>query len=259
MAVIWNSGDASANITLSGGSLVATTTSATQGAVRGNTSSASGKIYAEFTITNATGTLWSVGFANSTASLSAALGSNTNSVVLQPNQTGRAFFNNASLGTDYAGIAGLTVCIAFDITGKLFWARYDNGYWNHSATANPATGTGGRSVATIAAGPYFPIFGDNGSGGSVTARFGDLDFWFPPPSGFAGQGTNAQAYEASSKFLGYSVLGAPQNAASSSKFLGYGVMGAPQNAASTSKFLGYAILTPSVAPPNLGQILLAAL
>jgi hypothetical protein len=66
----------------------------------------------------------------------------------------------------------------------MFWARVDNGLWNNSATADPAAGTGGRSVATIAAGPYFPIFGDNGSGGAVTANFGATDFWFAPPSGF---------------------------------------------------------------------------
>lgn len=242
MVVTWNTLDKSANVTLSGGSLVATTTSATQGAVRATASTSTTKTYVEFTISNITGTLWSVGFANALAALGTAMGSDANSTVFQPNQTGRAFFNNASLGADYAGAVNQTVCCAFDPVAKLIWFRYGFGYWNGVVTADPASGVGGRSVAAIAAGPYFPVFAANGSGASVTARFGALDTWFPVPAGFALLDVNAQAYEAVAKLKNYAVLGAPQNALSAAKLKQYGVLGAPQNALSVAKIRAYAIL-----------------
>lgn len=242
MAVIWNSGDASANVTLSGGSLVATMSSATQGAVRGNTSFAAGKLYFEATLTNLSGSAWSVGWANSAAALGTAMGTDTKSVVYRPNQGGQAFFNNGALGTDYFPSVGDTVCVAFDIGALKIWFKVNNGLWNGSATADPATGAGGYSVATIAAGPYFPVFGDAGSGGAVTARFGATDFWFAIPSGFSGLDTNAQAFNAASKFLGYAELAPPQNAVSASKFVGYAELAPPRNAVSASKVVGYALL-----------------
>lgn len=225
MVVTWNTLDKSANISLSGGSLVATTTSATQGAVRAGTATAATKTYVEFQITNVTGSLWAVGFANATAGLGTALGSDTNSVVYQPNTaSGRLFFNNASLGSDtFTPVVGQTVCVAFDPFGKLIWARINNGLWNGSTAADPASGAGGRSVAAIAAGPYFPVFGDNGSGGAVTARFGALNMWFPVPSGFSDLDVTSQSYEAVSKMDGMVILGAPQNTVSISKMLGYAI------------------------------------
>jgi len=241
MVVTWNTLDKSANITLSGGSLVATTTSATQGACRATLSITTAKTYVEFQISNITGSLWSVGFANALAGLGTAPGSDTNSAVFQPNQVGRAFFNNASLGADYAGVASQTVCCAFDPVAKLIWFRYGFGYWNGSSTADPATGVGGRSVAAIAAGPYFPVFGDNGSGGAVTARFGATDMWFPIPTGFAAPDTNLQAFMATAKFSGYGLLAPPLNAISASKVSGYGLLAPPQNAVSVAKLLGYVI------------------
>lgn len=246
----WNSADAAANIALSGGSLIATTTSSTQGAVRA-TASVSTKTYIEAFILNGTGTLWSIGFADATFSVTAAAGSTTDSVVTQPNQA-RNFFNNGGLGTlQYAPGALNTICIAFDPVGKLWWARINGGIWNNSGTANPATGTGGLSVAAIAAGPYFPYFSSNGSGAQVQANFGATSFSYAPPSGFAGMDANAQAYEASSKFLGYSVLGVPTNAELSSKFLSYSVISQPRNMAASPKFIAYAVVVPLL---PLGQI-----
>lgn len=250
MVVTWNVLDKSANITLSGGSLVATTTSATQGACRATLSITTAKTYVEFQISNITGSLWSVGFANATASLAAALGSNTNSVVFQPNQVGRTLFNGASLGTDYTGVASQTVCCAFDPVAKLIWFRYGFGYWNGSPTANPATGVGGLSVAAIAAGPYFPIFGDNGSGGAVTARFGALDMWFPIPAGFTAPDVNLQAFMASAKFLGYAASAPPQTAASAASLKGYAASAPPQTGVSVAKILGYLITQDVPFGPN---------
>lgn len=254
MAVTWNSGDASANITLSGGSLTATTSSATQGAVRANTSFASGKQYFEVQLAVLSGSVYAVGWANATAALGTAMGSDTNAVTITPNiNNSQTIINNVNLSTlGFAGAQFYTLCIAFDITNKLIWSRYNNGLWNGSATANPATGTGGTSTSTLAAGPYFPVFAANSSGASAVAYFGGSDMNYAVPSGFSTLDTNVQAYNASSKFDGYAVLDAPQAAASASKFDGYAVLDAPQNAASASKFLGYAVLLSAVYTPKGG-------
>lgn len=243
MAVTWNGSDKSANITLSASLLTATTTSATQGAVRCTTSETTGKFYWEAELAVLGGSAYAVGWANSTASLASVMGSDKNAVAGEPT-SGAVLFNNASLGSFGASLALFTVGIAFDIAGKLIWFRNDAGLWNGSLTANPATGTGGFSVSTINAGPYFPVFAANSSGASVTANFGATDYNYAAPSGFGPLAADAQAYITSSKFLGYGVLAPPQTAVSASKFLGYGVLSSPLNAISTSKFLGYAVLAP---------------
>lgn len=245
----WNSGDKSANITLSGGSLIATATSSTIGAVRATTSASSGKVYYEAIMLVAAGSDYGLGWANSTAALSAFIGADKNGVACFPAFTGGAFFfNGANLAGGTGFITGslqlLTLCVAFDIGGLLIWARTGGSYWNNSATADPGTGTGGIGVSTINAGPYFPVFGSNSSGASVVVNFGATDFGYPVPSGFAGLDTNTQAFAATTKILGYPVLSPPRATVSASKILGLGLLSPPRNAVSLSKMVGYAILGP---------------
>ncbi len=246
MTVLWNTADKSANVTLSGGSLVATMTSASQGAVRADTSFGSGKLYYEVVLGTASGSNFGVGWANATSSLSSFIGNDKNGVASYVANAGSPFFfNNANVGGGggYAAYASLTLCIAFDIGGKLIWAKYNNGLLNGSTTADPASGTGGISLSTINAGPYFPVMCANANGASVTANFGVTNFNYAVPAGFSGLDTNAQAYNASSKFLGYDVLNIPDATAVSSKFLGYADLPPSQNAAVSSKFIAYAILS----------------
>jgi hypothetical protein len=247
MATIWNTADKSANVTLSGGSLTAAFSSASQGGVRATASQSTGKWYWEavFTVTPAGGNT-GVGWANATASLASFFGTDKNGVAEFPNSgTGGAiFFNNGNIGSVGGAVSIGTISIAIDFTAKLVWARYNGGLWNNSSTADPATGTGGYSISTINAGPYFPCFGANSSGQTVVANFGATDFNYPVPSGFSQFDTNAQAYNASSKFLGYDLLAPPKTAAVSSKFLGYDLLAPPQTAVVSSKFLGDAILAP---------------
>lgn len=244
MAVTWSTTDLAANVTLSGSNLTATMSSATQGAVRANTSFAAGKLYYEAFIANTTGALWSVGWSNSTQSLTAALGATTNSVVFQPFST-RAFFNNVSFGTLSNGAAvSANIGIALDLTNKKIWFRINGGYWNNSKTDDPGTNTGGYSLSTIAAGPYFPIFGSNGSGASITANFGVVEFSYPIPSGFSALDTQAQAYAASSKLIGYGFFDADPQVASASKLIGYNFYDADPQVVSVSKLIGYVWLEP---------------
>lgn len=248
MAILWNSLDKSANVSLSGGSLTATMTSATQGAVRADTSFASGKLYYEVQVTSygAVGSFYAVGWANASAALSVSMGAApANSVAFFANYTeGPVYFNGVDLGKndEYALTPPQTIGIAFDIGASLFWARFAGSFWNGSSTADPATGVGGRSVAGINAGPYFPAFSVNASGAAATANFGATDFFFPVPAGFSGLEASAQAYLAASKMLGFANLAPPVDVLSVSKMLGFANLDPPSQALSISKMISYAVL-----------------
>lgn len=73
---------------------------------------------------------------------------------------------------------------AIDLTAHLGWFRKNGGNWNADAAADPATGTGG---VTIAAGSFAPIvrFGTSGAGDNqMTGNFGQAAFVYSAPSGF---------------------------------------------------------------------------
>lgn len=98
--------------------------------------------------------------------------------------------NTVWIGSSFTNVVIGTVAngqkygIAVDFGGKLFWARSDNGHWNGSTTANPATGTGGISFASLNPGPYYPSFDGDQPGEQVTANFGQHPFTYPVPAGF---------------------------------------------------------------------------
>ena len=104
--------------------------------------------------------------------------------------TGVPHHNTIWVGTTFTDVVIGTVAdgqkfgIAVDFDAKLFWARSDNGQWNGSGTANPATGTGGISFATLNPGPYYPSFDGDQPGQKVTANFGQSAFNFLVPAGF---------------------------------------------------------------------------
>lgn len=262
----WNPSDASANITLSGGNLTATTTSATQGAVRATTSVGSGKIYYEATFghapitagRNSTG----FGWANSTAALGSFIGTDKNGVGAAPiNSTGLAqgeiWFNNAMAGVTtgatanqfFAPVNGSTIRLATDLTGFKMWLAIDDSVWNLLAGDDPGSGVGGVSFATPNAGPYFPVFYSSGNGNIVTVNFGATPFKYPIPSGYSALDTSTFTYNASSKFNGYGVYNPGGLVASASKMLGYGMLGPSTIYAAASKLLGYAVL--AQVPPGV--------
>lgn len=265
MAVIWNSSDQTANITLSAGNLQATATSASgsnQQGVRANTSYSSGKYYFEYTINSTTslGQTIGCGWANSSASMS---GSN---VIGQDNKafavyvypsTYTIFENNTSLPSSSSpgGTSGTIIRVAFDIDNLLVWTQIGSSLWNPgiAGTQDPGTGTGGRSISGMASGPYFPVFQTSNTAGSVTANFGAVAFTQNIPSGFSPvDPTNTQDYNAIAKLLGYSLESSPQVSANAAKIDGFGAFSAPQIAASAGKFLGYVILDSNVTPPASG-------
>ncbi len=242
MTVLWNSADKTANVTLSGGSLIAALTSSSYGGVRADTSTATGKIYCEYIVLSSLVNNMAVGWANATASLTTLIGADQNSVSwFYP--FGQVWKNGSSVGSaEVPSRATSTLCVAFDINNLKIWVRVNGSFWNASSTADPATGVGGFSLAAMNAGPYFPAFNSNISGASVEANFGATSFGYAVPSGFSGLDTNVQAFNASSKFLGYDVLSAPDTSVEASKFLGYDVLSAPDTSVEASKFLGYAVI-----------------
>jgi large repetitive protein len=62
-------------------------------------------------------------------------------------------YNSSSLGVTLGGPAvNDRYCIAIDIDNNRLWIRRNNGNWNNSASANPATGTGGLTLAGLSQG-----------------------------------------------------------------------------------------------------------
>jgi len=247
--VAWSTTDKSANVTLSTAfglaNSLATFTSATQGAVRCDTSTAV-KTYVEFWLS--AGANWHIGYANATYSLAAILGNTNDSVDANP--SGNTRINNGNVGQWGVSYLGCCVGWAFDPIAKLIWVSLNGANWNNSATANPSTGVGGVSIATINAGPYFPTFSAASNGAACIGRFGTNDMAFPIPTGFSAMDTNVQAFEMTPKFVAFALYNIPQAAASVFKEVSYAVLNTPQASANVFKMVSYAILQP---PPTNGR------
>lgn len=249
--VAWSTTDKSANITLSGGNLTATWSSNVQGGVRCDTSFAGGLLYFELLVSTNLANL-AIGFANATQLLTTQAGSSVNSVAANPSSN-IVTINGSSIGafehSTQQNALPFIVRIAVNFTSSRWWAMPITagiaGFWNGSATADPVAGVGGLSMATLAAGPYFPMISNlNGNTCAVTARFGAASMWFPVPTGFSTLDTNVQAFNATAKFDGIALLAAPQKVVSAYKMLGQSILIAPQSVASAYKIIGYAILRP---------------
>jgi hypothetical protein len=176
----WNPADL-VNTTLSGGNLVAATTAAI-GGVRSVHSLTAGKYFWENTYTVLSSNSLNVGIALATANLS----NPTTACAKVRRIDGRILVNNVDSGSSISGgsavPAGSVIGMAVDFTAQLIWCRLGAaGQWNGSGTANPATGVGGISVASIA-GALFALA--SGQLDTITANFGDTAFSGATPAGF---------------------------------------------------------------------------
>jgi hypothetical protein len=151
-----------------------------------NIGHSTGKYYSESTVTmNAGSSAVSMGIANASMAAYASLGGDTNSLAYIP--SGVVKINGSTLSTIASYASGNTIDMAFDATNSLIWFRVNNGNWNNSGLANPATGVGGISTATLAAGPYFEASAIETNTPAVDSwllNFGRLGFTRTPPSGF---------------------------------------------------------------------------
>lgn len=178
----WNPSDKSANITLTNSNLTATLSVSSANGVRSTTSNSSGKWYFEITATNISASTFRVGFANATQSLTALFGASANSGAYIANN-GNFDINASVIGSSASWTTGAVLRIAVDFTNKLVWLAVGGGNWNNSGTANPATGTGGFSLSTLSAGPYF--IGFSGNANTNAATMDPTGAAFGPPSGFS--------------------------------------------------------------------------
>lgn len=171
-ATSWNPADQS-GMTLTGSNLIATS-AAGHSNVRSTTSQTTGKVCWEVVATTITGD-WDAGLSNATYSITGLLGGDGNGIGFDPN-TGApqgVFYNNATLSTG-PGVSpnGEKEDFCADLDAHLFWVtnatQRGNGFtWNNSATANPATGTGGLAFTGMPC-PCFITFNDTQAGGVAT-------------------------------------------------------------------------------------------
>ena len=188
----WDPSNKGADISLYFNNLIAfsTTAQGTWKTVRGTsgkTIGATGKFYLEIISGPQTnnGIIW--GFCNASQSLINYIGS-----------TAADGFGFQSLTGDCYGVSGSwqasskrgeIIQLAIDVDANLVWARTDRSTnWNNSGTANPATGTGGKSFSTMT-GTAYPAISLNGSSttdtnwGTINA--GGFPFAGTIPSGFS--------------------------------------------------------------------------
>lgn len=181
----WSTTDKTANATISGGGLI-TTFSAANAGVRAVDRQISGKHYWETTFTTASGA-YGVGLAVADATLGILYSTPFNALMVYA--TGTIWVNNVSLGSLLGSLAagGVVVGHALDATGKWYWARNAStgGFWNGSATANPATGVGGIPLTGgLATAALYPAACAGTGPTVVTANFGDAGFAAAAPAGF---------------------------------------------------------------------------
>lgn len=161
----WNPSDKSANITLSGGNLVATNTAL--GSVRGTVGKASGKWYWEVTVSTISVEA-TVGIGNSSATLTNNPGADVNGwgYISQGSKTTN---NSASAyGAGYS--SGDVIGVALDM---------DNG----TLTFYKNNVSQGQAFSGIT-GTIYPMVGEH-SGDVFTANFGTTAFTYAIPTGFA--------------------------------------------------------------------------
>lgn len=156
----------------------------TQSVVLGALPLASGKAYFEVEFTSGTSSgNASVGVAQQNEILTAQVGYNGQDDVGIFQSSGNIYSNTSKVGTGTSfGTAGNIVCVALDAVNRLVWLRVGSGNWNGSATANPATGTGGIAVAGSAS-LCAAICTDESA--VFAANFGASAFAQSVPSGFS--------------------------------------------------------------------------
>lgn len=175
----WNPADLS-GVTLSNGNRqVANNVDGVIGGVRATLGRQFSRRYYEAYVatTRATGTLFGVGFALLTTSLTSMVGSLADGVTFQSD--GNVVYGGATIATLAPLATGDFFGLAIDIpTGTLWVAR--NGVWQ----GNPVAGTGGLAVPGLARQVVYPSFSATDQEG-VIAGFNQVNFLIgPPPATF---------------------------------------------------------------------------
>ena len=184
--ITWSTTNKAATITLTNGNLTATNGIGANAGVMGTSGQASGKYYWEVTLADTPSVNTRVGAAQNykTATYGGAAYINANATTVDYN------INSVTLASPAVTLgAGSVLCFALDFDNKMIWFRVGTGNWNNSGTADPATNTGGYSLAALLTGAaqgisLLPFLMLSGSNHAATANFGDTAFSSAVPSGF---------------------------------------------------------------------------
>jgi len=187
----------SSHIALSGGNLIATSGSGSSNGtnVVSVGSDSTGKHFVEFTLTTKTGGAGTAGVGLINTNFLAGcggtcvgvqyLGADENDIANYDD--GTVLRNGANQGTITSFGQGDVIDMAVDLDAQLVWFRVNGGNWNNSGSADPTTGTGGYSLATLAAASGYPLYAavEGESNGDVwTGNFGATSYAHAAPSGF---------------------------------------------------------------------------
>lgn len=176
---------------LSNNNLTAThTTVNTNSGARSISLQTTGKYYFEITLVTGHGAFDTMGLmsAGVTYNNFGIAGAGTN--CLSVSRGGGVTVNATILVTAAAmgAFAAGNVCaIAVDLAGHKAWVRRNAGNWNADVAANPATGTNGLTIPSVALAPGVCFVGSGTAiSDAYTANFGTTAFVNAAPSGFTG-------------------------------------------------------------------------
>jgi hypothetical protein len=189
----WNPADKSAGITLSPNNLVATYSSGSgvQG-VRSVSSKSAGKWVYEVLLTLGSGSYSSTGAGISTGSASfTGLGSNASGGAIAYCNNGPVYSNTSRILNNSGWILNSNqyMMAAVDMDNKKVWFTTTGagGVWNTTPSDNPATNTGGISIAGLSGAIYAVGVITTGTGQAFTANFKG-PFQLSAPAGFLAWG-----------------------------------------------------------------------
>lgn len=195
-ATAFDPANKSANITLSGGNLVSTAGGGAAAGtnVRDTVSHATGKYYAELTITTAGASpVIGIGLVNGTFSIGTdTMGGANNNSIAWYGSDGHVYINSTQQVTQTGAVIVVTTLsqgdvaqLAVDIGAKLLWVRKNgSGFWNVDSAADPTTGANGVSFSVLGSVAMFAAIEEETSGQVVTANFGATAYSFTVPTGY---------------------------------------------------------------------------
>lgn len=179
----WDPSNESSNISLTNSNLTATNSNIPKSVVKSTSSAASGKKFWKITVNDIDlGAGQRLGVANASAPLDGTdLGDDANSCGYCAD--GTVSCNGTNVGASISTYTtGDVISVAFDIDNGKIWFKVNSGNWNNDGSADPATNTNGKAVATT--GPFFAAlslrFFGVGASSQMTADFAPAS----PPSGF---------------------------------------------------------------------------
>lgn len=180
----WDPNNKSANETLSGGNLIATSTGL--GTVAATRVATAAKSYFEVNVTTATGVI-AVGLVNRSYNMASGtiLGTDVNGVGYKSG--GTVVINNATVSTIATYTTAAKIGVAVDLARMLIWFTLNGTTWNNDVIANqnPVGDVGGISLATMALGSALPAAGGSLTGAILAGVFATASFTYTPPPGYS--------------------------------------------------------------------------